>query len=142
MIDELVTQLYAALGAGDRAATEKLLADEFVAEFAEGMPAPIGGPHAGADAIDSGWWEIGRRYRVRAIPQEQIRTVDGRLLVLGRYRGTARDGGAPIDAEFAHLWTAKVTADGGRLTALRQFTDTQAFVAAPKGSRTANDQGA
>ncbi len=122
MIEELVAQLYDALAHGDRNALLCLLADDFSAEFADGLPAPVGGVHRGTDAIDNGWWELGRRYRVRANPTEWIPTVDGRLLVVGRYRGTARATGAEIDAGFAHLWS--VTSDGLRLMTLQQFTDT------------------
>jgi 2-(1,2-epoxy-1,2-dihydrophenyl)acetyl-CoA isomerase len=121
MIAQLVNQLYAALAAGDRSGVEGLLAPDFHAKFSAGLPEPIGGVHSGADAIDSGWWEIGRRFRgLRAVPEEQIETVDGRLLVLGRY--------LPVDAAFAHIWSAT----GDRLTSLVQITDTALWLAEPK----------
>jgi ketosteroid isomerase-like protein len=116
MIVELVEGLYAALAAGDRPAVEALLSVDFVADFSAGLPAPIGGRHFGSEAINSGWWEIGRRYRLRVEVSEKIATTDGRLLVLGYYR--------PIDAAFAHLWRA----DGDRLAALVQITDTALWV--------------
>jgi 2-(1,2-epoxy-1,2-dihydrophenyl)acetyl-CoA isomerase len=66
-----------------------------------------------------GWWAIGRAFDLRVEPAEWIDCVDGRLLVIGRYVGCARASGAPIDAAFAHLWTAR----DGRLTQLWQLTD-------------------
>lgn len=119
-IDALVDRLYAALAAGDADALERVLAPDFVAHFADGMPVG-GGRHDGAaPARDEGWWAIGRAFSVRAEPAERIRCADGRLLVRGRYRGHRRADDAPVDAEFNHLWSAR----DGRLVELRQLTDT------------------
>ena len=120
-IAELVRRLYVALAAGDAEALDELLAPGFQGRLAEGMPLGLGGPKAGAAAMrDEGWWAIGRAFAVTAEPDEWIACVDGRLLVLGRYRGRARSHERSFDAEFAHLWSA----DNGRLTALQHFTDT------------------
>jgi 2-(1,2-epoxy-1,2-dihydrophenyl)acetyl-CoA isomerase len=117
----LVERVYAALAAGDRDALLAVLDPELDAHLADGMPDGLGGPRRGAEAmIDTGWWAIGRAYAVLAEPEEWIACADGRLLVRGRYRGRARDTGHVIDAAFDHLWTAR----DGRLTALRQLTDT------------------
>jgi 2-(1,2-epoxy-1,2-dihydrophenyl)acetyl-CoA isomerase len=118
-IRELVARAYTALAAGDGAALAELLAPGFEGHLAEGLPHGIGGPHHGADSmIRDGWWAIGRAYRVGAQPADWIDCVDGRLLVLGRYRGET------VDAAFAHLWTA----EAGRLTALWQLTDTARWI--------------
>jgi ketosteroid isomerase-like protein len=120
----LVARAYEALGRGDAPALLALLGDDFVGTAAEGLPAPIGGRHEGGQAmVDDCWWAIGRRFRVRVHPQEWIPATDGRLLVIGRYRGRHRDADIPVDADFAHLWTG----DGDHLTALHQFTDTVAW---------------
>ena len=126
-MEPLVRQVYGALAAGDAAALRELLDPAFEAEFADGLPFGIGGVHRGARAaIDDGWWAIGRAFELRADAMDWIPTVDGRLLVLGAYRGRARSTGRPVEAGFAHLWTAR----DGRLTALRQFTDTARWTAA------------
>jgi ketosteroid isomerase-like protein len=137
VIAELVNRLYPALAVGDRATIEGLIAAEFTADFSPGYGPPIGGRHVGADAIDHGWWEIGRRYSVRAEPQELIPTADGRLLVLGTYRGRPRatPEAARFAAPFAHLWTAAED----RLTALWQITDTLIWMAEPTVSHLATD---
>jgi 2-(1,2-epoxy-1,2-dihydrophenyl)acetyl-CoA isomerase len=120
-IEELVRRLYAALERGDAAAIDELLAPDFDGHLAEGMPLGLGGEKRGAATMrDEGWWAIGRSFAARAEPNEWIPCGDGRLLVLGRYRGRARVTGRELDAEFAHLWSAA----GGRLTALRHYTDT------------------
>jgi ketosteroid isomerase-like protein len=131
VIGELVTRLYGALAAGDRAAVEAVLAPDFTAHFSDGLPHGVGGRHDGSDAIDHGWWALGRAFAVTACPDEYIDTADGRLLVVGRYAGHARATGRPVDALFAHLWTA----DRKRLTSLLQITDTARWLAATQTTR-------
>ncbi len=119
-IEDLVRATYPALAAGDSAALDELLDPEFTSSFAEGMPV-AGGIHRGREAArQDGWWAIGRRYAVRAEPDDYVPCADGRLLVLGRYRGRARSGDGVVDAAFMHLWTAR----DGRLVKLHQVTDT------------------
>lgn len=120
-LEPLAREVYAALAAGDEAALRARITEDFAGVVAEGFPYGIGGPKAGADAmIEDGWWAIGRRYAVRAEPEEFVACTDGRLLVTGRYRGTARGSGAEVDAAFTHIWTAR----DGRLAGVRQLTDT------------------
>lgn len=120
-VEELVRRLYEALRTGDRdTLAGELLHEDFEGSFCEGLPGDLGGVHRGAETvIHEGWWAIGRAFAVLAEPEEWIGCADGRLLVRGRYRGVARATGAPVDAEFMHLWTAH----DGRLTELRQLTD-------------------
>jgi uncharacterized protein len=42
------------------------------------------------------------------------------VVVLGRYRGPARDDGSAVDAVFAHI----ITTRGDQIAALQQVTDT------------------
>lgn len=120
-VEELVRAVYAALEAGDAAAIDAVLAPEFVGHVAEGMPVGSG-RHEGPEAMrQAAWWAIGREFTVLAWPDEFVPCVDGRLLVVGRYRGTRRADGAPVDAAFTHLWTAR----NGRLVELHQVTDTR-----------------
>lgn len=118
-ITELVRDAYAALEDGDRSALGELLDREFAATFTEGLPVG-GGVHQGPEATQrDGWWAIGKAFAARAEPEQWIECADGRLLVIGRYRGHARSSGEPLDAAFAHLWQAQ----DGRLTGLWQLTD-------------------
>jgi 2-(1,2-epoxy-1,2-dihydrophenyl)acetyl-CoA isomerase len=126
MIRALVERLYAALAAGDTRAVQALLASAFIADFTPSLPDGVGGRHDGSEAIDRGWWALGRAYAVRADPEEYVPALDGRLLVLGRYRGRGRRGGSAFEAVFAHLWTA----EGERLTRLVQITDAAPWLAA------------
>ena len=54
------------------------------------------------------------------VPQ---RFIDGgeTVVVEGRYRGTMKASGAPIDAQFVHVWQLA----GGKVASFRQYTDTK-----------------
>ncbi|MEJ2885102.1 enoyl-CoA hydratase-related protein [Actinomycetospora aeridis] len=129
--------LYDALATGDRAILDTLLDPAFAGEATEGLPFDLGGTHDGAEAmIRDFWWAIGRHYRARAEPAEFLALADGGLLVLGRYTGSAREGGRELDAAFAHVLT--FTGDG-RIASLRQYTDSARWAGAtrsvPAGQR-------
>ena len=118
---DLARALYAALAAGDRTQLDALLHPEFTGRTAEGMPFSIGGDHEGPAAMRrNGWGAIARHFEARAEPERFLDLVDGRLLVTGRYRGRGKQGGAVLDAAFAHL----IAVDQGRIKSLEQFTDT------------------
>lgn len=118
---DLARALYAALAAGDREQLDALLHAEFTGRTAEGMPFGIGGDHDTPVAMRrNGWGAIARHFEVRAEPERFLDLADGRLLVTGRYRGRGKQGGAPLDATFAHL----IATDQGRIKTLEQYTDT------------------
>ena len=121
-IAELVKRVYTALAAGERDTLLELLAEDFTAHFPVGMPVtPTGGAIRSAEEmIDNAWWALGREYRVRVEPSEWIPCAGGRLLVVGRYSGSARSTGREFEAKLAHLWSAR----DGRLTHLWHLTDT------------------
>lgn len=117
----LVERTYRALAAGDRDGLAELLHPDFDGYFSPGLPAPIGGHHAGARAcIEDGWWAIGAAFALRAHPERWLPAEDGPLVVLGTYRGSARRSGGALEAPFAHVWQA----EEGVLRSLRQYTDT------------------
>lgn len=118
---DLARALYAALATGDRDQLDALLHPEFSGRTAEGVPFAIGGDHDSATAMRrNGWGKIARHFEARADPERFLDLADGRLLVTGRYRGRGKQGGAPLDAAFAHL----IAIDQGRIKSLEQFTDT------------------
>jgi len=118
---DLARALYAALAAGDREQLDALLHPDFTGRTAEGMPFGIGGDHQGPAAMRrNGWGAIARHFEARAEPEHFLDLADGRLLVTGRYRGRGKQGGATLDAAFAHL----IAVDQGRIRSLEQFTDT------------------
>jgi ketosteroid isomerase-like protein len=114
-------RFYAAMADGDGSALFDVLADDFVADVSAGMPHGVGGEHRGAAAtITEVWARIDSLYDVDVAPSEYLPVDDRRVVVLGAYRGSARDGGSTVDAAFAHV----ITVHGEKMTALRQITDT------------------
>jgi 2-(1,2-epoxy-1,2-dihydrophenyl)acetyl-CoA isomerase len=123
--------LYDALAAGDRDALTRLLHPDFVGHAAAGLPLDMGGEHIGPEAMRTRlWWRIGEHFKVGAVAEDFQPLDDGRLMVTGHYRGTARRSGNALDAEFIHL--IGFTSDG-RIATLHQLTDTAAWHAALAG---------
>lgn len=117
---DLARAFYEALTTGDRNGLDALLHPNFRGSIADGMPAG-GGAHEGPAAMRrNGWGAIAKLFDARAEPDRFDHLADGRLLVTGRYRGSGRQSGTPLDAAFAHLLTFR----DGRLHALEQYTDT------------------
>ena len=127
-VTSLARELYRALAAGDRDGLDRLLSDDFVGHAAEGLPLGMGGEHRGREAMQRNlWWKIGKHFDVEAQPDGFRLLDDGGLLVAGHYRGVARRSGRPLEAEFTHV----LAFDGhGRITSLRQLTDTAAWIEA------------
>ena len=121
-ISDLVEQLYAALARGDRDKLLDLLAPDFAAEFAAGMPVvDTDRSIRTAEAmIEHAWWALGRVVRMRIEPSAWVPCAGGRLLVVGRYQGSVRSTGREFEANLVHLWTARE----GRLSHLWHLTDT------------------
>ncbi|ORA62976.1 enoyl-CoA hydratase-related protein [Mycobacteroides franklinii] len=123
--------LYRTLAAGDREGLQGLLHPGFTGHAAEGLPLNMGGDHVGIDAMcENLWWRIGRHFSARAVPGDFQLMDDGRLMVAGTYRGSARGSGNPLDAAFIHV--LKFASDE-RIIALHQLTDTAAWRAALDG---------
>jgi 2-(1,2-epoxy-1,2-dihydrophenyl)acetyl-CoA isomerase len=130
---DLALALYAALAAGDREQLDTLLHPEFTGRTAEGMPYGIGGDHDSPSAMRrNGWGAIARHFEARAEPEKFLDLADGRLLVTGRYRGRGKQGGAVLNAAFAHL----IAVDQGQIKSLEQYTDTARWHDAARPLRT------
>jgi uncharacterized protein len=98
-----------------------LLTDDFVGTVSTGMPHGVGGEHRGADDMITGVWaRIASVYDMHVDPLDYLHVDNARVVVLGRYWGSARDGGSAVDAAFAHI----ITTRGDRIAALQQITDT------------------
>lgn len=121
-------QLYQALANGDGEKLMQLLRPDFVGRAAEGLPLSMGGEHVGPEAMrDNLWWRIGKHFKARAVAKDFQVLEDGRLMVVGTYRGSARRTGKTLDAAFIHV--LGFGADG-RIATLDQLTDTAAWHAA------------
>ncbi|WP_370332032.1 nuclear transport factor 2 family protein [Mycolicibacterium hippocampi] len=115
-------RFYRALSEHDGQALFDLLTEDFEGRVSDGMPDGVGGAHHGRVAMISDvWGRIDARYDLDVEPVEFL-AVDGgdRVVVLGRYRGSAREADTGVDAAFAHV----IAVRNGQITALHQITDT------------------
>jgi len=122
----IAADLYQALADGDRARLAELLHPGFEGRVTEGLPLGLGGVYRGPDAMCRDFWgRIARSYAARVVPSEFCPLPDGRLMVTGRYAGTARSGGV-LDAEFVHF----LTFTDGQISGLVQLTDSARWASA------------
>jgi uncharacterized protein len=117
----LIRDLYAAFAQGDIPAVLGAMSPEIVWNEAENFAYADGNPYRGPDAILGGVFaRLGSEWDgFAAIPEEYIDGGDT-LVVLGRYRGTYKASGRPMDAQMVHVWRL---ADG-RITRFDQRVDT------------------
>jgi ketosteroid isomerase-like protein len=114
-------RFYDAIARSDAEGLFTLLTDDFVGTVSAGMPHEVGGEHRGPyDMIAGVWGHIDALYDVNVDPVEYLVVGDDRIVVIGRYWGSARDGGTAVDAAFAHV----ITTRGEQMAALHQITDT------------------
>jgi uncharacterized protein len=120
--EEVAQRLYRALSESDGNALFALLAEDFEGMVSIGMPRGVGGEHHGRVAmITDVWARIDAIYDIDVVPDRFLTTQDqDQVVVLGAYRGVARETVERVDAAFAHI----ITVRNGQITALQQITDT------------------
>jgi uncharacterized protein len=72
------------------------------------------------DPLDRDWWS-----EFTAEPDEFL-DAGAEVMVLGRYRGVAKETGKKLDVPFVHVWTLR----DGKAVKFRQFLDTAGWVEA------------
>ncbi|MDA2894584.1 nuclear transport factor 2 family protein [Mycolicibacterium sp. BiH015] len=119
---DVAGRLYRALSDGDANALFGLLSADFEGVVSAGMPRGVGGEHHGRVAmITEVWGRIDAAYDIEVVPRDYLTTEHrDQVVVLGTYRGSARETDERVDAAFAHVITVK----NGQITALQQITDT------------------
>jgi ketosteroid isomerase-like protein len=114
-------RLYEAFAAHDARALLAVLIPGFRGVVSEGMPDGLGGTYDGAEAmLRECWARVFALLDLRPVPAEYLPVADDRMVVLGRYEGTARATGRPLSAAFAHV----LRFADGRVCELVQITDT------------------
>lgn len=118
---QAVRRLYDAFATHDTKALLAALTPDFRGLAADGMPAGLGGTYHGAQLmLRDCWARVFALVDVRPVPAEYLPVAADRVVVLGRYEGTARATGRPLSAAFAHI----VRVTHGRVSELVQITDT------------------
>lgn len=131
MAEGVAQRLYAALAAGDDSALGEILVASFTGAVTPSMPNDLGGEYASPESMRTDfWWRLGRVWAASAVAEDFHTLDDGRLLVQGRYVGTARSTGAEVDAKFLHI----LTFVGDRISRLEQLTDSAAWAKTIEGA--------
>ena len=100
-------------------------------EWQQAQGLPHGGTYTGIadvrrnifDPLDRDWWD-----EFTAQPEEFIEGGD-EVVVLGRYRGIAKESRRVLDVPFVHVWSIR----DRKLIRFRQFLDTAGWNAALAG---------
>ena len=122
----IVRRSYVAFAADDMDGVLGDMHPDIVWHQAQGLP--HGGVYYGLeevrrnifDPLDRDWWS-----EFTAEPDEFL-DADGEVVVLGRYRGVAKETGKKLDVPFVHVWTL----EDGKAVRFRQFLDTAGWVEA------------
>ena len=118
---ELIRAVYSDFEAGNIPGVLAAMAPDMVWNEAENFPYADGNPYRGADAILSGVFaRLGSEWDGFAAVPEEFLDAGDTVVVLGRYRGTHKASGRPMDAQMAHIWRVR----DGKVAAFQQYTDT------------------
>jgi uncharacterized protein len=123
---EIVKRSYDAFARGDMDGVLGDMDPDIEWHQAQGLP--HGGYYRGLDEVrrnifdplDAEWWD-----GFTATPHEFLDAGE-HVVVLGRYRGTAKQTGRALDVPFVHVWTLR----NDKAVRFRQFLDTAGWVAA------------
>lgn len=97
-------------------------------EWQQAQGLPHGGTYHGLEEVrrnifeplDAEWWD-----EFSAEPDEFLEAGD-EVVVLGRYRGVAKETGKLLDVPFVHVWTLR----DDQAVRFRQFLDTAGWIEA------------
>jgi len=102
---DIVNALYDAFGRGDMPAVLGALDPEIQWREADNFLYADGNPYAGPQAVAEGVFQrfVSDVENFAVLPESFVE--DGVAVVVeGRYRGTMKATGTPVDAQFAHVW--------------------------------------
>lgn len=119
---DIVRSVYEAIAAGDVPAVLAPFDDNIRWVEAENSFCADGNPHIGPDNVVSGVFAP-HLEGVEGFAATPHNFVDGEdaVAVEGRYTGTVKATGKPLDAQFAHFWKLK----DGKVVGFQQYTDTK-----------------
>jgi ketosteroid isomerase-like protein len=119
---EVVKGVYAALASGDAAGALGAFDPNIEWREAEGFLYADGNPYVGAQAVAEGVLQRfgGSVENLAVVPRGFIDGGDS-VVVEGRYSGTFKATGRPVDAQFAHVWQVR----DGKVVRFQQYTDTK-----------------
>lgn len=124
---DTVKRLYAAFGTGDMPGLLGML--DARVEWVVPGAAPWSGEGRGHEHVQRFFQTFGTSASLKTFEPRTFVADGDQVVVLGYEEGTARETGRDWKAHFAHVFTV----EGGKVTAHREYVDTQAIAAAFRG---------
>ena len=118
---ETINSAYAAFGRNDPSVLFGAMDPDITWSEAEGNPLADRNPYVGPQAVGEGVFArlLATIDNVTAVPSTIIDGGD-HVVVLGRYGGTLKAGGAALDAQYCHVYRFR----DGKVVTFQQYTDT------------------
>jgi ketosteroid isomerase-like protein len=119
---DIVKALYDAFGKGDVPAVLGAFDPEIQWREAENFFYADGNPYTGPQAVAEGVFQriVSEVENFAVLPERFVEGGDT-VVAEGRYRGTMKTTGTPVDAQFAHIWQLR----DGKVVRFQQYTDTK-----------------
>jgi ketosteroid isomerase-like protein len=130
MSGDIVKGIYDAFARGDVPAVLGAFDPKIEWKEAEGFLYADRNPYLGPQAVAEGVFQrlVSDVERFTVVPEKLIDAGDT-VVAEGRYKGTMKATGTPIDAQFAHVWRLRE----GRIIRFQQYTDTGQWARAAGG---------
>lgn len=124
---DIIKALYAAFGRGDVPAVLGTFDPQIRWSEAEGFLYEAGSPYIGPQAVAEGvFMRITSDVQDFTVHPGRYHDAGDTVVVEGRYKGTWKSTGTPVDAQFAHVWHLR----DGKIVRFDQYTDTKQWAAA------------
>ncbi len=118
---DIVRGVYDAFARGDVAAVLGVFDPKIEWREADGFLLADRNPYVGPQAVAEGVFQpLVRDVEHFTVVPENVIDAGATVVVEGRYRGTMKATGTPIDAQFAHVWQVR----DGKIIRFQQYTDT------------------
>ena len=119
----IIQGAYNSFAAGDVESVLAVFDPNIVWNEAENFPYADGNPYIGGEAIVNGVFaRIGAEWDNFHLTDLKLHDMSNNMvLVTGRYQGTYKKNGKPLNVQMAHLWTLK----DGKIVAFQQYADTK-----------------
>ena len=123
----LVKGIYEAFGSGDVPAVVAALGADVEWNEAENFPYADGNPYHGPDAVMNGVFaRLGSDWDGFAVEPREFLDAGDTVVMTGRYTGTCKATGRPMNPWVAHFWTF----EDGKAVQFQQLVDTLAVARA------------
>lgn len=121
---DLIRKLYAAFASGDAGTVLGAFHPDIRWNEAEGWKYAEGNPYVGPQRVGEGvFGRLMTEWDGFSVRSEQILADGDDVVAFGRYAGTYKGTGQPLDAQFVHRWTVR----DGKVAGFQQYTDTAQF---------------